>query len=121
MKIVILIILIITLIIIILFFQHKSILKFENICIYKNDELKKIELEKDNIKSISDIIDKIYDIAIKINDINEKTNQPSLLDTNLPSIKKKLDLILDDKTIINTYYNDKLDYYNAQVEKCKSS
>jgi len=118
MKIVILITLII--ILIILFFQYKSIQKFENKCIYNTDDLKNMEIEKDNIKSISDIIDKIYNIAVKIND---KSNEQVVLDTNYnsASIKKNLELILDDKTIINTYYNNKLDYYNAQVEKCKSS
>ena len=88
MKIAIVILILITIIIIL--FQYKSLQKFQNICIYKNNELKKMEIEKDNIKSISDIIDNIYDIAVKIND---KSNAQILLNTNYnsASIKKNLE------------------------------
>jgi hypothetical protein len=133
MKIALVIFMLIFILLLIIFsFQYKTIQTFDNnYCNYSSDEFINMNIEKNNIKAISDIFDNIYDIAVNI---NNKSDAKIILDNtdpnnieiynqalatyNASSLKNKLKLILSDKKIINNYYKNKLDFYNTENAKC---
>jgi len=131
MKIALLILFIIILIII--YFQYKPIQTFQNNrCLLTDDQLQNILNQKNNIQLISELINNVYDIATRLNNnsiekkllaqtpiTNTDLYNQALANYNASSIKRKLDLILDDKNIINNFYNDKLEYYNTQILNCR--
>jgi hypothetical protein len=133
MKIALLILILLIIILIIFYFQYKPIEKFKNSrCVSTTEQLENLNIRKNNIKSISDIIDDIYNIARRLND--NSTEKMSLDNTpttntelynqaleryNTSSIKKMLNLITDDKTIINNYYTNVLENYNNQNINCR--
>lgn len=131
MKIALLILFIIILIII--YFQYKPIQTFENNrCLLTDDQLQNILNQKNNIQLISELINNVYDIATRLNNnsiekkllaqtptTNTDLYNQALANYNASSMKRKLDLILDDKNIINNFYNDKLEYYNTQTLNCR--
>jgi hypothetical protein len=132
MKIVLLIFIILIIILIVLFFQYKPIETFENNnCLLTNEQNQNIFIMKNNIQLISDIVNSLYDIANRLNNVsiekkildqtsptNADLYNQALSHYNTSYIKKKIYLILDDKNIINNYYNNRLEYYNKQTLNC---
>jgi hypothetical protein len=133
MKIALLILILFIIILIIIYFQYKPIQTFENNrCLLTDNQLQNIINQKNNIQLISELINNVYDIATRLNNnsiekkllaqtptTNTDLYNQALANYNASSMKRKLDLILDDKNIINNFYNDKLEYYNKQILNCR--
>lgn len=137
MKIVLLITLIIILIIILIifYFQYKPIEKFTDIdCISNTANLAKLKTMKEKMQSIITIIDNINTIATSLNNnspqkialdkipSSNKADYDSAVNTyNKSSIKKLLDLIIEDKDMLDDYYQIVFDNYDNQNKLCNPS
>jgi len=137
MKIVLLITLIIILIIILIifYFQYKPIEKFTDIdCISNTANLAKLKTMKEKMQSIITIIDNINTIATSLNSnspqkialdkipSSNKADYDKAFNTyNKSSIKKLLDLIIEDKDMLDDYYQIIFDNYDNQNKLCNPS
>jgi DNA repair ATPase RecN len=123
---------IIIIILIILYFQHKPIQTFKNsMCVLTNDELDKLTNQKNDMNTISRLINDIYKIATRLNNNSDEKKTLDIIHSsntelynlalekyNASSIKTKLNSITNDKNIINNYYAIVLNYYNHQNTNC---